>query len=104
MKTTSNEEVDLSRYPYRGILTEIAREEGVTRQAIQQAARTGNPHLLGRIAAKIEERRAMIEKHRHAYAQGARERTVRAPRSPRKNVRAARRAVAHRRADADRQP
>ncbi|HVZ38925.1 MAG TPA: hypothetical protein VHI13_06590 [Candidatus Kapabacteria bacterium] len=62
MKTTHPESVDLGHYPFRGIFTEIAREDGVSRQAVQQAARAGNPRILRRVAEKIEERRAMVTK------------------------------------------
>ena len=62
MKTTLPGSVDLNHYPFRGIFTEIAREDGVSRQAIQQAARAGNPRILHRVAEKIEERRAMMKK------------------------------------------
>jgi predicted DNA-binding protein YlxM (UPF0122 family) len=63
MKTRKSENVDMHRYPFRGIYSEIAREEGVTRQAIQQAARKGSPKILQRIAEKVEERKAMLKKY-----------------------------------------
>jgi hypothetical protein len=66
MKTIKPEKVDVHHYPFRGIYTEIAREEGVTRQAIQQAAEKGNPRILGRIAQKIEERKALLKKYNKA--------------------------------------
>jgi hypothetical protein len=66
MKTIKPEKVDVHHYPFRGIYTEIAREEGVTRQAIQQAAEKGNPRILGRIAQKIEERKALLKKYSKA--------------------------------------
>lgn len=66
MKTIKPEKVDVHHYPFRGIYTEIAREEGVTRQAIQQAAGKGNPRILGRIAQKIDERRALLKKYSKA--------------------------------------
>ncbi len=60
----------LSRYPFRGIYSEIAEEEGVTRQAVQQAASKGNPRILNRIAEKVEERKAVLkEKARLKAAQ-----------------------------------
>lgn len=51
----------LNRYPFRGIYSEIADEEGVSRQAVQQAARKGNPRILNRIAEKVEERKALLK-------------------------------------------
>jgi hypothetical protein len=70
MKTIKPEKVDVHHYPFRGIYTEIAREEGVTRQAIQQAAEKGNPRVLGKIAQKIEERRALLKKYNRAGVTG----------------------------------
>jgi len=52
----NHEKASLRRQPYRGILTEIAREEGVTRQAVQKRTSRGNPDTLARIAAKVHER------------------------------------------------
>ena len=51
----------LNRYPFRGIYSEIAAEEGVSRQAVQQAARKGSPRILNRIAEKVEERKALLK-------------------------------------------
>ncbi len=76
MKTTLPEDVDLCHYPFRGIYTEIAREDGVTRQAVQQAARKRNPRILDRIAEKIEERRAMLRKYDHARSRSRPDRTA----------------------------
>lgn len=56
----------MNRYPLRGIYSEIAQEEGVSRQAIQQAAKKGNPRILNRIAEKVEQRKVMIKQKRHA--------------------------------------
>lgn len=47
----------MNRHPLRGIYSEIAQEDGVSRQAVQQAARKGNPEILNRIAEKVQERR-----------------------------------------------
>ena len=66
MKTIKPDKVDVHHYPFRGIYTEIAREEGVTRQAIQQAAQKGNPRILNRIAQKVEERKAMLKNYSKA--------------------------------------
>lgn len=57
-------ESDFRRYPYRGILAEIAREDGTTRQAVQKAARRGSPDILQRIAAKMQERRRLVRRVR----------------------------------------
>ncbi|HVZ37717.1 MAG TPA: hypothetical protein VHI13_00420 [Candidatus Kapabacteria bacterium] len=48
---------NLRRQPFRGVLTEIAREEGVTRQAVQKRAARGDPDTLARIALWVRARR-----------------------------------------------
>lgn len=52
----------MNRHPFRGIYSEIAQEEGVSRQAVQQAARKGNPKILSRIAEKVEERKDVLKR------------------------------------------
>ncbi|HVZ40530.1 MAG: hypothetical protein JST22_06960 [Bacteroidetes bacterium] len=52
--------LDLRRHPYRGILAEIAREDGVERQAVQKRAKRGDPDTLARIARKVRERDAKL--------------------------------------------
>jgi hypothetical protein len=47
---------DLNKFPYRGILSEIARERGVSRQAIQQATTKRRPEILALIGKKVKQR------------------------------------------------
>jgi hypothetical protein len=61
MKTIRPKKVNMNRFPFRGIYTELAEEEGVSRQAIQQAAAKGNPRILGRVAEKVKERQSMVQ-------------------------------------------
>jgi hypothetical protein len=49
--------VDLSIPPYRGILSEIARERGVSRQAIQSSFKRGNPLIVELVTRKVMERK-----------------------------------------------
>jgi hypothetical protein len=56
--------LDLRKHPFRGILSEIAREDGVERQAVQKRARRGDPDTLARIAAKVRERVAKVNSYR----------------------------------------
>lgn len=49
--------LDFCLHPYRGILSEIAREEGVKRQAVHQRMKKGEPRTLERIAEKVRGRR-----------------------------------------------
>jgi len=53
----------MNRFPFRGIYTELAEEEGVSRQAIQQAAAKGNPKILGRVAEKVRERESLLREY-----------------------------------------
>lgn len=53
--------ISFRRYPFRGIYAEVAKDLGVQRQAVQKAARRGNPDTLARIAAKIRERKQLAE-------------------------------------------
>jgi hypothetical protein len=49
----------MRKYPFRGILSEIAREEGVTRSAVAQRRKHKDPKTLRKIAQKIQEKIAM---------------------------------------------
>lgn len=49
--------VDFSQPLYRGILSEIARERGVSRQAIQASFRRGNHLIVQAVATKARERK-----------------------------------------------
>jgi hypothetical protein len=57
---------EFRRYPFRGILSEIAAEDGVKRQAIRKRALRGDPDTLARIAAKMQERSAKVRRARNA--------------------------------------
>lgn len=70
----------MNRFPFRGIYTELAEEEGVSRQAIQQAAAKGNPRILGRVAEKVKERQSMVQEFNNVSA------TERARKSARKKA------------------
>jgi predicted DNA-binding protein YlxM (UPF0122 family) len=48
--------IDLNKFPYRGILSEIARERGVSRQAVQQAMTKRRAETLALIAKKVKQR------------------------------------------------
>ncbi len=59
---------DMTKYPYRGIYSEIAREEGVSRQWVRMAVeKHRNPRYLGLVAEKIAERQALIKKFNDSY-------------------------------------
>ena len=61
---------DLQRWPYRGIYSEIARERGVTPQAIIRAVWVRkNEEIRNRLLAKIRERQQLIEQRRQSEAQ-----------------------------------
>jgi len=50
----------LNRNPYRGILTEIAKEQGVTPQAVRQAVMLNNVRIIEILTKKIKERERII--------------------------------------------
>ena len=52
----------LNRNPYRGILTEIAKEQGVTPQAVRQAVMLNNVRIIEILTQKIRERESIIKK------------------------------------------
>jgi hypothetical protein len=70
MKTIRPKKVDMNRFPFRGIYTELAEEEGVSRQAIQQAAAKGNPKILSRVAEKVKERQSMVQEFNNVTTGG----------------------------------
>lgn len=49
-------ESDMRRWPFRGIFAEIAVEEGVSRQAIQQRFRQGNPAIVRKVEDRKKDR------------------------------------------------
>ena len=53
----------LSKAPYRGIMTEVAREHGVTPQAIKQAIDIhNNLRIIEIVSQKMSERRLRFQK------------------------------------------
>lgn len=57
------EKIDFRKHPYRGIITELAKEFGITKGAISQAVRRyRNPRIISHILKKIEEREAILKK------------------------------------------
>ncbi len=60
-KTLKNKK--LNRNPYRGILTEIAREQGVSPQAIRQAVLLNNVRIIEILTQKIKERENIVRRY-----------------------------------------
>lgn len=58
--------IDLNKFPYRGILSEIARERGVTRQAVQQSATKRNLETLELIVGKVRERMEKVNRYKRS--------------------------------------
>lgn len=51
----------INKNPYRGIITELAAEQGVTPQAIWNAIyRDRNPRILALLTRKIRERKQIV--------------------------------------------
>ncbi len=58
MKKYDNIREKIKKSPYRGVLTEIAKEQGVTRQAIHDAVFVRrNPRILTILAMKLRQRK-----------------------------------------------
>ena len=56
------------RNPYRGILTEIAKQEGITRQAIHQAIFVcENPRIITIATEKMNQRKKISDKARREF-------------------------------------
>lgn len=56
--------IDFRRHPYRGILAEIAREDGVERQAVQKRMKKGDPGTLQRITEKVQTRKRVVDRYK----------------------------------------
>lgn len=56
--------IDLKKYPFRGILTEIALVTGRRRQNIKLALSNGNPEICGLFASKLEERKNNVNRYK----------------------------------------
>jgi len=61
-----NKPLDLTRNPYRGVLAEVARREGVSRQAIQQALRSGNVRITTLVRQAVEARTRKVRRAEEA--------------------------------------
>ena len=63
MENNNNKKINLSRAPYRGIVTEIAREQGVSQAAIWQGIYNfRNVRLLAILEEKINNRKSIVER------------------------------------------
>lgn len=60
--------INFKRYPYRGIITEIASEEGITTPTVIAAIRNENPRILQMIMDKADAREKIVERFRNNYA------------------------------------
>lgn len=55
-------EIDIRKNPYRGILSQVAKERGVTKQAVTAACKNRNYAVMKRISELVAERDAEIAK------------------------------------------
>jgi predicted DNA-binding protein YlxM (UPF0122 family) len=69
MKYEYNDVKVFSKNPYRGILTEIAKENNCTRQNISQGIKLGNPRILEALTNKLEAREKMLKKYQKQIAE-----------------------------------
>jgi len=58
-----NKKINLKKQPYRGLIKEIAIEQGVTQQAISKALKFRNPRIIGLVSVKIKERNDAIRSY-----------------------------------------
>jgi predicted DNA-binding protein YlxM (UPF0122 family) len=61
-------EIDFRKGVFRGILTEIANERGVTRMAVSQAIKRRTRWVLPILEAKIAERKLLEQRFRDVLA------------------------------------
>jgi hypothetical protein len=67
MDAVKGEKINFRRAPYRGLISEIAREEGVTQGAISQALRMKNPKVMQIVADRARQRREAYEEEVRRY-------------------------------------
>jgi uncharacterized protein YqeY len=64
---TKTNVVDFTKKPFKGIYAEIAKELGVSQQAISQAVRIHkNPRILTLVTKKVKERKNAIKQFDNA--------------------------------------
>jgi NAD(P)H-flavin reductase len=68
MPVTTPTKIDWTKNPHRGIQTEIARELGTSRQAVQAGLAVGNPRMVELATKKLEERKRLMERYANAAA------------------------------------
>lgn len=60
---------DFSKHPYKGVLTEVAVEQGVSPQAVWNAVNVyKNPRILTLVSEKVKERENALKKAHEALA------------------------------------
>lgn len=60
--------IDLKKYPYRGLMIDIAKEMNVSPQNIAAKYHRNNPEILKRLADKVEIKRKEIESYHKRIA------------------------------------
>lgn len=54
------EGIDFRQNPYKGVISEVAREEGVSQQAISDRVKRRNVRTMRLVIAKVRERQAVV--------------------------------------------
>jgi hypothetical protein len=66
-KSSKPRRINFSKYPYRGIFENIAKSEGVTRQAINQSYRIyRNPRIIELVMQQINHIDQVLQDHNNA--------------------------------------
>lgn len=65
MKKISQKNIDFKKYPFRGILSEIARETGKKRQNVRKALDSGNPYICELFINKFNERNKYVASYKN---------------------------------------
>lgn len=63
-KKNSDEEVDFTRNPYKGIFSLIAKREQRSSQSVHQAYYLGNPHIVSLVNKEVAKRKKAMEENK----------------------------------------
>jgi len=61
-KAATTARIDLRRHPYRGIVSEVARELEVSQPAVSRRMKNGDPVVLALVVSKMNERERVVER------------------------------------------
>lgn len=68
MENVGNIQINFRKNPFRGIISEIAKSEGVSRVSIHISIKQKNPRILTLVADKINQRKKIMSDYETAVA------------------------------------